>query len=455
VREEIVHRVCLGKHRCSASFEDYVKNGRMLISATLSISIKCTDLDSSGERVIEMMLNGQSITAHAEKGPWSECVNDCSSSRPVLIDFPIQNCGVSGKSIQLDIAISEEVQMYKCDGFLLNAQVSLTLVTSELSTHSLSGTWNQLKGEINIPGVPYMVGTWMHLTFVLRNPEQASAPRIPTVQVCALTSAAPAIKESSAQIITEEEGSRGILSSRTRGAFSFFQVQESTSMELAINRLSFVLRANLPRLLPDALYITISGLNGTLTPPSSDFSLLAEAGKLDSTFECVGGLKCKQKVSVKCPLQNCGELHSITFGVDIFCTDFDSADASKFIKYIRVCKAPEIDNDAFACDAVPFLEIPQTLYSRGPWQGCGGCSSSTRTVLEGYDMSRAISAFGLDLVIEVGASEGVSQLHCYDAFPAIRSVRASLKFQRVYSVQVRICFLARCMDVSECRRCKS
>lgn len=186
------------------------------------------------------------------------------------------------------------------------------------------------------------------------------------------------------------------------------------------NTLSFRIQTNSQQLLSDILRISISGLTSTWTPKDSDFSLLAESGKTLTTMECVGRVKCHTKVSLACTTSKCGKLHLTTLDVKIFCTDFDAADFSTFIAYIRVCKSPSSGVSERPPDS--FLEIPPGRYSRGPWQNCGGCGHSSRSVLKDYDMGSVITAFGEDLIVEIGASAVISNLFCYDSYPEHRSI---------------------------------
>ena len=435
ISENQHQRKCLGKKHCAVNFVDYLASGRMLISATLSIAIKCTDLDSSGEEISSLLLNGRSILQNAEKGPWHKCASACNVWKKVVVDFPVSlETGVSGKGLLIDLSVSDEVQEYKCDDYLLNAEVTLTVVESHLGTHSLSGTWDQLNGELNLPDTPYMDSSWMHLTFVLRNPADQSQPRIPTVAVCALSKSAPAILDIGAQIL---HSSVGVLSARTQGAFTSFYVEQSTLTERVANTISIVLQTNLASLLPDVLSITISGLTNTLSPELTDLSLLStDSGRFFDTSECVGGLSCHQKISLAC--MSCGKLHVATLDVVIFCTDFDAADGSKYIDYIRVCRGGSSTATESHCAPNSYMEIPPDAYSRGPWQGCGGCSLSTRTVLQNYNMANFIAAFGVEMIIEIGASAGVSGLFCYESHPEVRSIRAALNVHRIYAVQTAI-----------------
>jgi hypothetical protein len=438
VRDEQHRLSCLGSHHCTVKFQDYLASGRMLISASLSIAIHCSDLDSAGEHVTSLHLNGQSILANADVGPWKKCANDCGAVRQVLANLPVSaQTGPSGSTIDVDMSLSDQVQVYTCNNFTLNAEVMLNLVTSQLSTHSLSGTWDQLNGQLNLADTPYMDGSWMHLMFVLRNPAARSQPRIPIVSMCALSSAAPSIPTTAAQII---HGSSGLLSANTKPALISFHVSPSCITEQAVNTLSVVLRSNLPKLLPSGLVITISGLTSSPTPASTAFNLLTESGRKMDTSECVGGLECSKKVSLACA--DCGPLHAAALRVNLFCTDFDSADGSKFIQYIRLCPAPETGEAV--CSGDQFWYIPPELYSRGPWQGCGGCSRSFRSVLRDYDLMSLIDAWGLDLIVEIGASPGVSSLYCYESYPQPRSMRATVEITRTYAMQVRVHSIVPC-----------
>ena len=446
VHEEDYYLSCLGRHHCSVVFRDYLQNGRMLILAALSIDVKCTDLDSAGETVTAIEVNGRSILGSATAGPWDKCANNCSRSRNVLVNYPLTaESGFKGDTIHISMSLSDNAQMYACgDENLLNAKVRLHVVTSELSIHSLVGTWDQLNGDLNLLDIPYVTGKWMHLSFLLRNPEHNSEARFPTVEMCALTSTAPRIPGTKAQILHSGGANQGLLSSETLAAFTSFTVNQSSLTEQVLNRLSFNLETNFPRSLPKNLAITISGLKNALDPPSNDFSLLTDDSDIVDSLECAGGLYCSQAIALGCPFSECGRLHTITLDVDIFCTDFDAADSSKFIEYIRVCKKPEARqcNEEYCqsiedmhCDQGSSLKIPPEAYSRGPWQDCSGCSSSTRKVLEAYDMTRFLAAFGLDLIVEIGASKSVSKLYCYDSYPKVQSVRAILKFKRTYAMQ--------------------
>jgi len=427
---------CLGAHRCSVRFKDYLANGRMLISASVSVRIHCSDLDSTNERITSLNLNGQSILASAATGPWNKCANDCSAMRQVVQGLPVSaQTGPSGAAIDVEMTLSDQVQVYMCNNFTLSAEVMLDLVTSQLSTHSLSGTWDQLAGQLNLADTPYMEGPWMHLSFVLRNPAASSPPRIPIVSMCALSGVAPSIPGTEAQII---HGSSGLLTAKTQPALISFHVSESSITEQAVNTLSFVLRSNLPKLLPENLVVMISGLTSSLTPASSSFPLLTESSRRKSTSECVGGLACSKKVSLACA--DCGPLHTASLSVQIFCTDFDAVDGSKFIQYIRLCQVPKTGEDKCAGDQ--FIDIPAEMYSRGPWQGCGGCSRSFQTVLLNYDLGSLVNAWGDNFIVEIGASPGVSSLYCYDSYPEHRSIRATLDITRIYAMQVRECTIS-------------
>jgi hypothetical protein len=248
--------------------------------------------------------------------------------------------------------------------------------------------------------------------------------------MCALSSAAPSIPGTAAQII---HGSSGLLSAKTQPALISFHVSTSSNTEQAVNTLSFVLRSNLPKLLPENLVVMISGLTSSLTPASSSFPLLTESSRRKSTSECVGGLACSKKVSLACA--DCGPLHTASLSVQIFCTDFDAVDGSKFIQYIRLCQVPKTGEDKCAGDQ--FIDIPAEMYSRGPWQGCGGCSQSFRSVLLDYDLVSLVNNWGEDFIVEIGASPGVSSLYCYDSYPEHRSIRATLDITRTYAMQVR------------------
>jgi hypothetical protein len=255
--------------------------------------------------------------------------------------------------------------------------------------------------------------------------------------MCALQDTAPSTAATVAQIIHPKGATLGLLSSSTPPTFTSFQVQQSNSIERLTNRLSFTLRANLAHLLPETLSISISGLTSTLTQRTSEFSIL-KSDKIVDTVECVGGLKCHQKVSFACRESKCGKLHRATLDVKIYCTDFDAPDLSKFIEYIRVCQTPSTGNSQCPEDSSYYHEIDRNFYSRGPWQGCTGCSSSTRQVLKDYDITDLVLLYGNELTVEIGASRGVSKLHCYDSYPYIRSIRAALTFERVHSVQTAV-----------------
>lgn len=429
---------CSGQQQCSVRFEDYLENGSMLVSASLSIAIRCTDLDSYGEHVAMLKINGRDVLSKAKAtGFWEKCAGNCNSTRNVLVEHDVTaETTPSGVPLHVAMAVSEEVEVYTCDGYMLDALVTLNLVTSRLSTHSMSGTWDQLAGQLNVAHLPYMPGPWIHLSLMLRNPASRSTPRIPTVQLCATTSTSPAVPETRARILGT---AGGLLSSSTPVSFAAFHVSQTTDLQRATNRLSILLRSNLPKLMPNVVVITISGLAPTETASTTDFSILAGSGLREESFECVGGLTCNVLLDMSCQSSTCekSKLHKATLDIDIFCTDFDADDQSKFIQYIRVCRA-SAGVVSTACAPGTYFEIAPEEYSRGPWQRCGGCSRSTRRVLAAYDMSNFLSAFGYHMIIDIGTSAGVSPLYCYDSYPDVRSVRAVLEVKRIYAVQTAI-----------------
>ena len=65
----------------------------------------------------------------------------------LITNLPVSlETGASGESVELHIAVSEHVQVYGCNGFVLNAEVTLDFLASHLSTHSLSGIWDEKNG---------------------------------------------------------------------------------------------------------------------------------------------------------------------------------------------------------------------------------------------------------------------------------------------------------------------
>jgi len=53
-------------------------------------------------------------------------------------------------------------------------------------------------------------------------------------------------------------------------------------------------------------------------------------------------------------------------------------------------------------------------------------------------MENFIAAFGVEMIIEISASAGVSGLFCYESHPEVRSIRAALNVHRIYAVQTAI-----------------
>lgn len=87
-------------------------------------------------------------------------MSDCNERKSLITNLPISlETGASGESVELHISVSEHVQVYGCNGFVLTAEVTLDFVTSHLSTHSLSGIWDQKNG-----GKTFKKGTYCWLT---------------------------------------------------------------------------------------------------------------------------------------------------------------------------------------------------------------------------------------------------------------------------------------------------
>ncbi|KAJ1476703.1 hypothetical protein T484DRAFT_1823911, partial [Baffinella frigidus] len=171
VEEDVRSVRCRGMQFCTSLLNTSTPPGAHLLSARITASITCTDLDFERETVELVRLGGYNLQGGAEfpaggipefqGGPWPGCFRKCLEARPVLDGYPaVQDvCWDSSGGVcaprfrtsvwdpsqetrfeylvrlsEFDVAdlplfmhVSEEVNFHPCDGYLLNAHISLTL----------------------------------------------------------------------------------------------------------------------------------------------------------------------------------------------------------------------------------------------------------------------------------------------------------------------------------------
>jgi hypothetical protein len=135
VTERSISRSCLGNGTCSVSFENFVETGTMLLKATLTINVTCTDMDSMscGEGLDSVRLTAASgqqlnIFSSIDRGPWDACVARCDTQRTVLQSYDVLPLvGKAGDRLLLEMAANDQSQFFTCDSVTLHATASITV----------------------------------------------------------------------------------------------------------------------------------------------------------------------------------------------------------------------------------------------------------------------------------------------------------------------------------------
>ncbi|KAJ1475280.1 hypothetical protein T484DRAFT_1829005, partial [Baffinella frigidus] len=456
VADQVLSRKCMGNGTCSVAFQNFVASGTMVLRATLTLKATCTDLDSAscGEGLDSVRITASSgaqvdLFPVIQRGPWEACVAQCDTQRTrgsweacvaqcgmqrtVLQGYDVMPLiGKKGSRLVLDIAANKENQYFTCEDATLHVTASLEILVSTLSVASIAGTWSQQSGQLTIPFIPFDRGNvWFHITILLVNAAAPSVSRRPSVSVCAIIPGGASVTKQEpfsavarrpavsvcaipgAASVTKQVaavlplGRTGILASATPSSFVTAILTPSTSYTLETNRFTLLLKAQVPSLLPRDLQVTISGLLGSATP--DNFFHPLDTVEVRS-YECYGSGLCAVTVDAT-PSEEGALFHRATLDVDIYCTDF-FAYPSRFVSSIKACAEA---SGVTKCPALDNIAIPDTAYSRGPWQGCSDpCMSAQRKVMQSYDLADVLDRYTFQrptkrFTLAIAASPSVTQ----------------------------------------------
>ena len=163
VVEQVRELRCRGMQRCTAQLNTSIPEGAVLLSARLTASVTCTDLDFEGEAVKHVRLADYALAPGTEfvGGPWQDCFRKCFERRALIAGYPaVQDVCWDARGnvctrlirtsawnptvetryeymqrlskfnvsdLPLYMHLSDEVNLHRCDGYFLNADVALAL----------------------------------------------------------------------------------------------------------------------------------------------------------------------------------------------------------------------------------------------------------------------------------------------------------------------------------------
>ena len=430
VEEVTMEMVCAGNWSCEVTTDtDYVETGKILMQADMTIEVVCTDLDSvckqcregttdCSEGIRSAAISNadtrRDFTSSISRGPWKGCLKKCQETRQIIAGHDILDIATkNGKPFTITLQTSKETNFYTCkhneSPVSLKAYVKINMLISKLSQHLLIGSFSSNSGRLAVPNVPFDKNEYIHITIILMNSNRETRPRIPSASIVATRSDGMAVNKMNALI--RPKFRLGILMADQNPQFVSASLEMSNKFTGEINRFLLRLKTNLPAVIPKELVITIAGLVGSNEDDNAQLPLLDPSYVEIKTFDCVGGKHCLVDVDAK-PSTKGATFRRAALDIDILCSDFGSY-PSKYIESISACSQMAGQT---SCPPLEKLVLDERDYSRGPWQECSGCSTSTRRVIRGYDLSKIIDNFDTFLLkrfaLEVYASKDVSDLKC-------------------------------------------
>ena len=449
VQVKTLEMMCAGNQSCVVTTpSNYVSTGKILMSAEITIEVACTDFDSTckqckegvvdcSEGIVSVLISNEDevrdITSISSRGPWKDCIKKCSETRTVVSLHDIIDLSTkAGKPVTFSLTTADATSYYACDHegspVTLQAKVTLRMLISTLSQHLLEGSFSSTSGRLTVPHVPFEKNQYIHITIILRNPLRLSPPQVPTVKIVAAKSDGIAVREMAASM---PKNRPGILIADSGAQFISAAIEMTSQYTGETNRITLRLKSNWVSAIPGEVSVTIAGLVGSNTADATKLALLDPDQIEIKTFECIGAKHCLVDVDAMPSLANVG-FYRATLDVDVYCSDF----ASYPDKYIRAISACSQISGQVACPQLDKRVLNEAEYSRGPWQNCSGCSTSTRTVMKGYEISEILQrydTFGLNrFSFEMFASPDVGDLKCYGS-PTVQAVKALLTVRIEYS----------------------
>lgn len=121
---------CNGSSACSVEVAPSVGDDEMVVEAKVSVEVVCTDFDYASEYIASLVLDGIDVAQlrkpEFDPGPWDRCYGSCLRKELVLDALSVTEL-VQNRSFALSLTASPQVNLYGCQGHILNAIVSLQL----------------------------------------------------------------------------------------------------------------------------------------------------------------------------------------------------------------------------------------------------------------------------------------------------------------------------------------
>ena len=185
---------CKGAQTCKSLINASVPTGARLVSAKASITIQCTDIDNPAEYISGLSIASVPLSEDQfESGPFPGCARSCSNPASVVVDYDIVRniCWSSdqdtacarmivantwdqdrqtawdffqevskekNEEVPLVMKVTPDVNFYPCDGYFLNAEVSMTLEYSTPIVGSHNGTLSGTTTVAAVDGVAHFTG---------------------------------------------------------------------------------------------------------------------------------------------------------------------------------------------------------------------------------------------------------------------------------------------------------
>lgn len=140
---------CTGYQSCSTTVENYRPDQAIISSATLTVSLSCSDFNAADEYLQQLSIDNNVIPTQQQG--WAGCEGSCSETKPVLSAYSladIQSLWTKvqiGQGFGLRLQASPAVNSHSCSDVseeYVRAKVDVTV------KYFYTGEWNQQQGKL-------------------------------------------------------------------------------------------------------------------------------------------------------------------------------------------------------------------------------------------------------------------------------------------------------------------